>query len=124
MSLNVRPGTFVWMVQCDHGFPKPDTIIQLRVVSVGRKYFRCAPATGSGNVLEFNLRDGREHDDVYTSTRRVYTSKESIYDLCDTYSCLRAMELASWTNFNGAMLAQLDAAAQILGVEYEKVDRS
>lgn len=123
MSLAVHPGDLVWMAQCDHGFPKPNTIVQLKVVSVGRKYFCCAPSTRSGETFEFNLNDGREHNKIYTSTRRVYTSKDSIYDLCDTYSCLKAMQLASWTNFNGAMLAQLDAAAQILGVEYEKVDR-
>lgn len=49
--------------------------------------------------------------------------RKVFYDLCDTYSCLKAIQLAAWRNFNGAMLPQLDAAAQILGVEYEKVDR-
>ena len=39
MSYNVHPGDIVWMVTCDHGFPKPDTIVQLKVVSTGRKYF-------------------------------------------------------------------------------------
>lgn len=42
---------------------------------------------------------------------------------CGTYSCLKAIQLAAWRNFNGAILPQLDAAARILGVEYEKVDR-
>ena len=123
MSFKVHPGDIVWMVTCDHGFPKPDTIVQLKVVSTGRKYFCCTPVTGSHEVFEFNLSDGREHSRIYASTRRVYVSKKSIYDLCDTYSCLKAIQLAAWRNFNGAMLPQLDAAARILGVEYEKVDR-
>lgn len=123
MSYNVHPGDIVWMVTCDHGFPKPDTIVQLKVVSTGRKYFCCTPVTVSYEVFEFNLSDGREHSRIYASTRRVYVSKKSIYDLCDTYSCLKAIQLAAWRNFNGAILPQLDAAARILGVEYEKVDR-
>mgnify|MGYP007023341590 FL=1 len=47
MSFKVHPGDIVWMVTCDHGFPKPDTIVQLKVVSTGRKYFCCTPVTGS-----------------------------------------------------------------------------
>lgn len=46
MSFKVHPGDIVWMVTCDHGFPKPDTIVQLKVVSTGRKYFCCTPVTG------------------------------------------------------------------------------
>ncbi len=128
----IKPGKHVWMAECDYGFPRTDTIRELVITSVGKKYFRCSALDDAeNNMFEFSIKNGCEHvKDVldnysgYDNFRKVFGTKDDIYDICDTRNCLKALRFAAQSNFNGASLGQLDAAADVLGVKYEKAERN
>ena len=53
----------------------------------------------------------------------VFENKDTIYDICDAVRCTKALHMAAQNDFNNASLETLNAAAEILGVKYDKVKR-
>lgn len=53
----------------------------------------------------------------------IFENKDTIYDICDAVRCTKALYMAAQNDFNNVSLETLNAAAEILGVKYDKVKR-
>lgn len=89
--------------------------------------FECIPTSGTANRLyEFDANGVEYREDAavgYEQYLLIFENKDIIYDICDAVRCTKALYLAAQNDFNKASLETLNAAAEILGVKYDRVKR-
>lgn len=90
-------------------------------------HFECIPTSGTANRLyEFDANGVEYQEDASVDDEQyllVFENKDTIYDICDAVKCTKALHMAAQNDFNNASLEALNAAAEILGVKYDKVKR-
>lgn len=86
-----------------------------------------ASRLGTANRLyEFDANGVEYREDAavcYEQYLLIFENKDTIYDICDAVRCTKALYLAAQNDFNKASLETLNAAAEILGVKYDRVKR-
>lgn len=89
--------------------------------------FECIPTSGTANRLyEFDANGVEYREDTtvgYEQYLLIFENKDTIYDICDAVRCTKALYMAAQNDFNNISLETLNAAAEILGVKYDKVKR-
>lgn len=89
--------------------------------------FECIPTSGTANRLyEFDANGVEYREDAavgYEQYLLIFENKDTIYDICDAVRCTKALYMAAQNDFNKASLETLNAAAEILGVKYDRVKR-
>lgn len=89
--------------------------------------FECIPTSGTANRLyEFDANGVEYREDTtvgYEQYLLIFQNKDTIYDICDAVRCTKALYMAAQNDFNNVSLETLNAAAEILGVKYDKVKR-
>ena len=117
--LSVKAGDYLWMVEFCFGVPYPETIRKMVVTHTDSdtNRFECIPTSGTANRLyEFDANGVEQY-------LLIFENKDIIYDICDAVRCTKALYLAAQNDFNKASLETLNAAAEILGVKYDRVKR-
>ena len=80
----------------------------------------------ANRLYEFDANGVEYREDAavgYEQYLLIFENKDTIYDICDTVRCTKALYMAAQNDFNKASLETLNAAAEILGVKYDKVKR-
>lgn len=88
----------------------------------------CAEKENDGLMLTHNLqnmqRNGKQTGCYgHIMNLLIFENKDTIYDICDAVRCTKALYMAAQNDFNNISLETLNAAAEILGVKYDKVKR-
>ena len=127
--LSVKAGDYLWMVEFRFGVPYHETIRKMVVThtDADTNHFECIPTSGTANRLyEFDANGVEYQEDASVGDEQyllVFENKDTIYDICDAVRCTKALHMAAQNDFNNASLEALNAAAEILGVKYERVKR-
>lgn len=127
--LSVKAGDYLWMVEFRFGVPYPETIRKMVVTHTDSdtNRFECIPTSGTANRLyEFDANGVEYREDTtigYEQYLLIFENKDTIYDICDAVRCTKALYMAAQNDFNNISLETLNAAAEILGVKYDKVKR-
>ena len=116
--LSAKTGDYLWMVEFRFGVPYPETIRKMVVTHTD---------ADTNRLYEFDA-DGVEYrEDTtvgYEQYLLIFENKDTIYDICDAVRCTKALYMAAQNDFNNVSLETLNAAAEILGVKYDRVKRN